>query len=99
MSSFPFTRLRRLRKNEQLRNLVAETEISPECFIYPLFISEEITKPQKIAAMPEMMQWTIQTVAAEAKRAFDLGIPAVLLFGIPKQKDPVGSQAYSKTGI
>src|SRR5579872_2828630 len=99
MSSFPLTRLRRLRKSELLRNLIAETKISTDSFIYPLFISEEITTPQKIVSMPGIKQWTLQTVATEAKRAYNLGIQAVLLFGIPKKKDAVGSQAYAKTGI
>jgi len=99
MSSFPFTRLRRLRTNELLRNLVAETTIPVNSFIYPLFISEEIAKPQEITAMPGMKQWTITTVAQEAQRAYELGIPAVLLFGIPKKKDAVGTQAYAKTGV
>src|SRR5258708_3112576 len=99
MSSFPTTRLRRLRKNELLRNLVGETAISVDSFIYPLFISEEISKPQAITAMPGIKQWTIETVAQEAQRAYKLGIPAVLLFGIPKKKDDVGTQAYAKTGV
>src|SRR5690349_332982 len=99
MSKFPQTRLRRTRQNENLRNLVAETRLSIDSFIYPLFISEEITKPQEISAMPGIKQWTVQTVVKEAKRAYDLGIPAVLLFGIPHKKDSVGSEAYSKTGV
>ena len=99
MSGFPITRLRRLRQSASLRNLVSETAISPEHFIYPLFISEEIQNPQAITAMPGMKQWTVDTVIKEAKRAYDLGIPAVLLFGIPEKKDSVGSQAYSKTGV
>jgi porphobilinogen synthase len=99
MSSFPITRLRRLRKGEPIRNLVAETAISIDSFVYPLFISEEIAKPQEISAMPGIKQWTVQTVATEAERAYKLGIPAVLLFGIPKKKDALGSQAYAKTGI
>ncbi|HSW97892.1 MAG TPA: porphobilinogen synthase [Candidatus Saccharimonadales bacterium] len=99
MSGFPITRLRRLRNKEALRNLVAETKISVASFIYPLFISEEISKPQAISAMPGMKQWTIDTVSQEAQRAFTLGIPAVLLFGIPKKKDAVGTQAYAKTGV
>lgn len=99
MSSFPVARLRRLRNSELLRNLVAETKISIDSFIYPLFISEEITQPKNISAMPGIKQWTIQTVAQEAERAYKLGIPAVLLFGIPRKKDSVGSQAYAKTGV
>lgn len=99
MSKFPQIRLRRTRQNEKLRNLVAETTLSVDNFIYPLFISEEISKPQNISAMPGIKQWTVSTVVKEAKRAYDLGIPAVLLFGIPNKKDSVGSQAYSKTGV
>ncbi len=99
MSSFPTIRLRRLRQNQLFRNLMAETVISIDSFIYPLFISEEITKPKEISAMPGIKQWTIETVAKEAERAYKLGIPAVLLFGIPEKKDEVGSQAYAKTGV
>ncbi len=99
MSSFPITRLRRLRQTQLFRNLIAETVISIDSFIYPLFISEEITKPKEISAMPGINQWTIETVAKEAERAYKLGIPAVLLFGIPKKKDDVGSLAYAKTGV
>src|SRR6266550_1688261 len=99
MSGFPLTRLRRLRQNYLFRNLVSETKLSIDSFIYPLFISDEITKPQAISAMPGMKQWTVETVAKEAERAFKLGIPAVLLFGIPRKKDAVGSQAYAKTGV
>ncbi len=99
MSAFPSTRLRRLRQNETFRNMVGETTLSLEHFIYPLFISEEINQPQQISSMPGIMKWTIASVVKEAERVYRLGIPAVLLFGIPKKKDAVGSQAYSKTGI
>src|SRR5579871_971451 len=99
MAIFPLTRLRRLRQTEQLRNLVSETNLSIEHFIYPLFISEEITKPQEILAMPGIMQWPLKNLEREARRIYDLGIPAVLLFGIPKVKDAVGTEAYKKTGI
>src|SRR5882672_1618260 len=99
MSGFPITRLRRLRQNDALRNLTSETDLSIKHFIYPLFISEKITKPQEISAMPGVNQWTIDTIAKEAKRIHNLGIPAVLLFGIPEKKDAVGSEAYNKKGI
>lgn len=99
MSSFPTTRLRRLRRNQPLRNLVAETKLTIDSFIYPLFISEEISQPHEISSMPGINQWTVKTVAKEAERIYNLGIPAVLLFGIPKVKDAVGSQAYAKNGI
>jgi len=99
MSAFPITRLRRLRQNEMLRELVAETQLAPNDFIYPLFISEEISKPQEITAMPGIKQWTVKSVVKEAKRAYEVGIPAVLLFGIPSKKDGVGSEAYNKKGV
>src|SRR6185437_1045440 len=99
MSGFPITRLRRLRQKETLRNLISETTLSPDHFIYPLFISEEIKEPQPISAMPGIFQWTVTSIVKEAERAYELGIPAVLLFGIPKKKDAVGSQAYAKNGI
>ncbi len=67
--------------------------------MYPLFISETLRKPQEIAAMPGMMQWTVDSIAKEAARIYTLGIPAVLLFGIPEKKDAVGSQAYATSGI
>ncbi|HZE87746.1 MAG TPA: porphobilinogen synthase [Methylomirabilota bacterium] len=99
MAVFPLTRLRRLRSTEKLRSLVRETALSIDHFIYPLFISEEITKPQEIGSMPDVYQWPLKYLEKEALRINSLGIPAVLLFGIPKRKDAVGSQAYAKTGI
>ena len=99
MSTFPITRLRRLRQNSILRNLVCETELSIKHFIYPLFISEEISKPKAIVSMPGIYQLDLKSLEKEAERVYNLGIPAVLLFGIPKVKDEVGSQAYHKDSI
>jgi porphobilinogen synthase len=99
MSSFPLTRLRRLRSTDKFRRLVRETELSIDHFVYPLFISEEISSPAEISAMPGISQWSLNALAEEAARIYHLGIPAVLLFGIPKKKDAVGSQAYAQTGI
>jgi porphobilinogen synthase len=99
MPVYPTMRLRRTRQTENLRNLVGETYLSISQFIYPLFVSEAIAKPKEIATMPGIKQWTVQSIVKESKRAYDLGIPAVLLFGIPKKKDATGSEAYSKNGI
>ncbi len=99
MPAFPLTRLRRLRKNSLFRGMVSETELSIGHFIYPLFISEEVTKPEAISAMPGISQWPLSALAKEAARIYKLGIPAVLLFGIPKKKDALGTQAYAKNGI
>ena len=99
MASFPTVRMRRTRQNEQLRGLVRETRLSVEQLIYPLFIAEGITEPREIGSMPGIMQWPVEGIAGEVKRVAALGIPAILLFGIPAMKDEVGSQAYATQGI
>lgn len=97
--SFPITRLRRTRQNEKLRSLVRETRLSVDQLVYPLFIAEGLKKSQEISSMPGMMQWSLNDLPKEIKRISLLGIPAVLLFGIPVKKDSVGSEAYNNTGI
>jgi len=99
MSTFPTVRLRRTRQNEKLRGLVRETHLNVEQLIYPLFIAEGITEPQAISSMPGIVQWPLEHLGREAERIAHLGIPAVLLFGIPTEKDEVGSQAYDTHGI
>ena len=99
MSQFPVTRLRRTRRTERLRGLVRETHLAVEQLIYPLFIAEGISEPRPIASMPGVVQWPLERVAGEAERVAALGIPAVLLFGIPATKDGQGSQAYHPEGI
>ncbi|MGB8344851.1 MAG: porphobilinogen synthase, partial [Ktedonobacteraceae bacterium] len=92
-------RLRRTRQNEKLRSLVRETHLSIEQLIYPLFIAEDINEPREVSSMPGIMNWPLESLGREAERIARLGIPAVLLFGIPAEKDEVGSQAYDSTGI
>ena len=99
MAKFPTTRMRRTRQNDTLRNLVRETYLNVEQLIYPLFIAENIDDPQEISSMPGIKQWPLAYVGQEANRIVKLGIPAVLLFGIPSKKDEVGSQAYNSQGI
>jgi porphobilinogen synthase len=99
MSTFPIVRLRRTRQNEKLRGLVRETHLNVEQLIYPLFIAEGIDEPREISSMPGVVQWPLEHLAREAERIANLGIPAVLLFGIPAEKDEVGSQAYAEQGI
>ncbi|HZU69059.1 MAG TPA: porphobilinogen synthase [Ktedonobacteraceae bacterium] len=99
MSTFPTVRMHRTRQNEKLRGLVRETHLSIEQFIYPLFIAEDLTEPREISAMPGIMQWPLEYLGREAERIVNLGIPAVLLFGIPSEKDESGSQAYASEGI
>jgi len=99
MEKFPTTRMRRTRQNDTLRNLVRETYLNVEQLIYPLFIAENIEDPKEISSMPGIKQWPLAYVGQEANRILKLGIPAVLLFGIPSEKDEVGSQAYDSQGI
>ena len=99
MSTFPTVRMRRTRQNETLRGLVRETHLAVEQLIYPLFIAEGLHEPREIASMPGIMQWPLEHVGREAERIALLGIPAVLLFGIPNEKDEVGSQAYASQGV
>jgi porphobilinogen synthase len=99
MTNFPTVRLRRTRQNEKLRGLVRETHLSIDQLIYPLFIAEGRSEPREISSMPGIMQWPLEYLGREAERIAKLGIPAVLLFGIPNEKDEVGSQAYNAHGI
>jgi porphobilinogen synthase len=99
MSDFPIVRMRRTRQNEKLRSLVRETHLNADQLIYPLFIAENIDEPREISSMPGIMQWPLEYLGREAERITRLGIPGVLLFGIPAEKDEVGSQAYDVQGI
>lgn len=97
--AFPQDRLRRLRKTESLRRLVSETRLDPSDFVYPIFVSENINRPEPILSMPGMNRYTVDDAAKEADRVFRLGIPAVLLFGMPAKKDPTGSESLKDDGI
>jgi porphobilinogen synthase len=92
-------RPRRLRHSVGLRNLVRETRLSAHDFVLPLFVSERVMARQPIASMPGVFQFALAEVADESQRAFDLGLQAVLLFGIPKQKDEQATSAYAENGV
>lgn len=98
-NTFPFVRPRRLRQNDRIRGLVRETHLNVEQLIYPVFIAEGISEPQEISSMPGIMQWPLELIGREAQRIAELGIPGLLLFGIPNEKDEVGSQAYAEHGV
>jgi porphobilinogen synthase len=97
--AFPQTRLRRLRANRALRGLVRETHLAPEDFVYPMFIAHGIDRREPIEAMPGIDRLSIANGVAEATEAAELGIPAVLLFGIPAGKDEEGSGAWDDEGV
>ncbi|MDI6808370.1 MAG: porphobilinogen synthase [Candidatus Eisenbacteria bacterium] len=96
---YPFKRFRRLRQNEKLRTLVTETELSARHFIYPMFFTPGDHLREEIPEMPGICRFSIDEGVKEAREAFELGIPGVLLFGIPSRKDAVGSEAFSESGI
>ncbi len=96
---FPAYRPRRLRKNENFRRMIRETKLSVDNFVYPLFATfgKDVKKP--ISSMPGNFQMSVDHLVIEVQKAKDLGIPAVLLFGIPEKKDEVASGAFMKDGI
>lgn len=97
--SFPNRRLRRLRKSQALRRLVAETRLSVDDLVAPLFVREGIDSPIPIPSLSGIQQHTRQSLVEEVKHLHSLGVPGVILFGIPKQKDPQGSEAWNPEGI
>jgi len=92
-------RPRRLRRSPGLRNLVRETRLNAHDFVLPLFVSEKIDKQKPIASMPGVSQFSLGEIVDEARRTQDLGLQAVLLFGIPEKKDEQASGAYAEDGI
>ena len=97
--SFPVSRPRRLRRTAALRRLVAETRLSVDDLVAPLFVREGIDEPQPVASLPGVVQHTRASLRAEVSALRDLGVPAVILFGIPEEKDAVGSEAWNPDGV
>ena len=96
---FPDRRLRRLRQTPPLRRMVAETRIGVDDLIAPLFVREDINEPQPITSLPGVMQHTQQSLRAEVKELASLGVPGVVLFGLPNRKDATGSEAWNPDGV
>jgi porphobilinogen synthase len=96
---FPQTRLRRLRATHALRGLVRETRLDPGDFVYPMFVAHGIDRRNPIESMPGVSQLSIANAVEEAGEAHALGVPAVLLFGLPAAKDELGSGAWDEEGI
>jgi len=97
--SFPKTRLRRLRSSPSMRRLVRETALSVDNLVYPLFVREGRKLKEPIKSMTDCFHFSPDTVATEAAEVEALGIPAILLFGLPKTKDQTGSQAWAEDGV
>ncbi len=96
---YPELRLRRLRRNEMLRGLVRETRLSVDSLIYPLFIREGTGIKEEIPSMPGVFHFSPDKLPAEVRDIRSLGIPAVLLFGIPESKDETAASAYDRNGV
>lgn len=97
--SFPITRMRRLRRNETLRGMVRETRLVREDLVQALFVVEGSGRREPVASMPGVHRYSVDQVVLEARRIADLGIPAVILFGVPAEKDARGSGADRSDGI
>ena len=97
--SFPTKRLRRLRISDKMRELVQETRLSPKDFICPVFVQEDLKERVKVESMTEIERLPIEDINDEVETIIDLGIPAIMLFGIPTQKDEVGTSAFEDNGI
>ncbi len=96
---FPDIRPRRLRSNDLIRTMVRETSLAPDDFIYPLFVTHGRGIKKEISSMPGNFQQSIENIVKDCEEARSLGIPAVILFGIPARKDEAASEAYSPDGI
>ena len=97
--SFPIRRLRRLRTSEKMRELVQQTTLSPRDFICPVFVQEDLKTRVKVESMSEIERLPLDDITDEVGTISDLGIPAIMLFGIPSQKDEAGSSAFDENGI
>ena len=97
--AFPAQRPRRLRRTAALRRLVAETVLRTDDLVAPLFVREGIDEPQPVPSLPGVVQHTVASLRREVRRLADLGVPAVILFGVPAHKDAEGSEAWNPDGI
>ena len=97
--AFPITRLRRLRRNEPLRSLVRETQLSPDSLVYPLFVCPGEGVRREVRSMPGVFNLSVDEAVQEARQANSLGVPSVILFGLPEKKDELATGAWSDNGI
>jgi porphobilinogen synthase len=95
---YPETRMRRLRRGK-IRDMVRETYLNRNDLIFPIFVDERIDERKKIESMPSQFRFPLRELVDEAREVVDLGIPAIILFGIPSKKDEIGSSAYDEGGI
>ena len=99
MATFPSKRLRRLRINENIRSLVQEVRLSVNDLVCPIFVEEGLKEKKSVGSMPDIVRLPLSEISNEVQNISDLKIPAVMLFGIPSQKDESGTSAYAENGI
>src|SRR5213593_4755700 len=97
--AFPATRMRRLRSTEALRSLVRETRLTPDSLVYPMFICPGSGVRKEVGSMPGVYNLSVDEAVKEARRTYALGVPAVILFGLPEKKDEVATGAWADDGI
>src|SRR6476469_2916233 len=97
--AFPVTRMRRLRRTPALRSLVRETRLTPESFVYPMFVCPGEGVRKEVRSMPGVFNLSVDEALKEAREVKALGVPAVILFGLPESKDDVATGAWSDDGI
>jgi len=97
--SFPAQRPRRLRKTELLRGLVRETRLSAASFVYPLFVCSGSGVRQEVSSMPGVFQQSVDRIVEDCREVESLGIPGIILFGLPEKKDPRGASSLQKDGV
>jgi porphobilinogen synthase len=97
--AFPVTRLRRLRRTDQLRNMVRETRLTPDAFVYPMFVCPGEGVRREIRSMPGVFNFSVDEAVKEAQQVHSLGLPSVILFGLPETKDDVATGAWAEDGI
>jgi porphobilinogen synthase len=97
--AFPVTRLRRLRRSAELRNLVCETRLTPDAFVYPMFVCPGEGVRKEVRSMPGVFNLSVDEAVKEAQEVHSLGVPSVILFGLPDKKDEVATGAWAEDGI
>jgi len=97
--AFPVTRLRRLRRTAELRNLVCETRLTPDAFVYPMFVCPGEGVRKEVRSMPGVFNLSVDKAVKEAQEVRALGVPSVILFGLPDKKDEVATGAWAENGI
>src|ERR1700686_955213 len=94
--AFPVTRLRRLRRTAELRNLVCETRLAPDAFVYPMFVCPGHGVRKEVRSMPGVFNLSVDEAVKEAREVHSLGVPSVILFGLPDKKDEVATGAWAE---